>query len=115
MLDVQKQDGGVAECAIFAPVHHYLPVAVAWEPGRDAALVGNCWETSVPPSLSPPLLRATPATAPPSPRRSLTVAPLIADQRCYGVAPVWLWCGPREDLVQGWTNRRPEAREGPCA
>ena len=46
----------------------------------------------------------------PDTRRSLAVAPLIPDQRCYGEAPGRLRCGSQDGLVQVWRNRRPEAR-----
>ena len=63
----------------------------------------------------------------PEPRRSLAVAPLIANQRCYGETPASLRWGLLEGLVQGGTERRPKvslslagedaagAQEGPDA
>jgi len=48
--------------------------------------------------------------SPPEPPRSLAVAPLIGDKRCYGEAPVGPAGGPRDGLVLGWRNWGPEVR-----
>jgi hypothetical protein len=46
----------------------------------------------------------------PDNRRTLAVAPLIPNQRCYGECPVRLRRGPRDARLPGWRYRGPVAR-----
>ncbi len=78
-------------------------MALTQLPKRAGAAVAR--SSFLPPAKGWPL--PSPGSAPiptPETHRSLTVAPLIADQRCYGEAPARRRRGPRGGPVQSWRN-----------
>ena len=70
------------------------------------------------PSLRPPIPATRHQTlprAPPEPPRSLPVAPLIPNQRCYGEAPVGLWTCSQPSLRDLWPRLGIANRLAPVA